>query len=139
MSDSEAATEKAPLSEKVGGLVDNIKGLSVMELVELKDALEDEFGVTAAAPMGMPMMMAGAGGGDAEGEEQTSFDVVLKEFGPNKIQVIKAVRGITSLGLKEAKELVESAPKAIKEGVDKEEAEKLKSELEETGAVVEIS
>ena len=138
MSDSEAATEKAPLSEKVGGLVDNIKGLSVMELVELKDALEDECGVTAAAPMGMPMMMAGAGGGDDAEEEQTSFDVVLKEVGPSKIPVIKVVRAITALGLKEAKDLVESAPKAIKEGVDKEEAEKLKADLEETGATVEI-
>ena len=141
MSDTEtAAAEKAPLSEKVGALVENIKGLNVMELVELKGALEDEFGVTAAAPaMGMMMPMAGGAGGGAEAEEeQTSFDVVLKDVGGNKIQVIKAVRGITSLGLKEAKELVDNAPKPIKEGVDKEEAEKIKKELEDAGASVEL-
>ena len=140
MSDSDtAAAEKAPLSEKVGTLVENIKTLNVMELVELKGALEDEFGVSAAAPaIGMMMPMAGAGGGDGEEEEQSSFDVILKEVGANKIQVIKAVRGITSLGLKEAKELVDGAPKPIKEGVDKEEAEKLKKELEDAGASVEL-
>ena len=139
MSDSETA-EKAPLSENVGTLVESIKNLNVMELVELKGALEDEFGVSAAAPaMGMMMPMAGgaAGGGGGE-EEQSSFDVILKEAGGNKIQVIKAVRGITSLGLKEAKELVDGAPKPIKEGVDKDEAEKLKKELEEAGATVEL-
>ena len=126
MSDSETA-EKAPLSENVGTLVESIKNLNVMELVELKGALEDEFGVSAAAPaMGMMMPMAGPGGGGGGGEEeQSSFDVILKEAGGNKIQVIKAVRGITSLGLKEAKELVDGAPKPIKEGVDKDEAEKL--------------
>ena len=139
MSDSETA-EKAPLSENVGTLVESIKNLNVMELVELKGALEDEFGVSAAAPaMGMMMPMAGPGGGGGGGEEeQSSFDVILKEAGGNKIQVIKAVRGITSLGLKEAKELVDGAPKPIKEGVDKDEAEKLKKELEEAGASVEL-
>ena len=139
MSDSETA-EKAPLSENVGTLVESIKNLNVMELVELKGALEDEFGVSAAAPaMGMMMPMAGPGGGGGGGEEeQSSFDVILKEAGGNKIQVIKAVRGITSLGLKEAKELVDGAPKPIKEGVDKDEAEKLKKELEEAGATVEL-
>ena len=139
MSDSETA-EKAPLSENVGTLVESIKNLNVMELVELKGALEDEFGVSAAAPaMGMMMPMAGAAAGGGGGdEEQTSFDVILKEAGGNKIQVIKAVRGITSLGLKEAKELVDGAPKPIKEGVDKDEAEKLKKELEEAGASVEL-
>ena len=139
MSDSETA-EKAPLSENVGTLVESIKNLNVMELVELKGALEDEFGVTASAPaMGMMPMMPGApGAAGGDDDEQTSFDVILKEAGGNKIQVIKAVRGITSLGLKEAKELVDGAPKPIKEGVDKDEAEKLKKELEEAGATVEL-
>ena len=139
MSDSETA-EKAPLSANVSALVESIKKLNVMELVELKGALEDEFGVTAAAPaMGMMMPMGGgAGGGGGDEEEQSAFDVILKEVGGNKIQVIKAVRGITSLGLKEAKELVDGAPKPIKEGVDKDEAEKLKKELEEAGATVEL-
>ncbi len=140
MSDEAATEEKAPPSEKVGAIMESIKGLSVMELVELKDVLEDEFGVSAAAmPMGMPMMAAGGGGdgGDAA-EEKTDFDVVLTGDGGKKVPVIKAVRGITGLGLKEAKELVESAPKAVKEGVPKEEAEKLKAELEEAGASVEL-
>jgi large subunit ribosomal protein L7/L12 len=138
MSDVETeAPEKAPLSAKVGAIVENIKDLKVMELVELKSALEDEFGVSAAAPaMGMMMPMQGAPA-EAE-EEQTSFDVILKEVGGNKIQVIKAVRGITSLGLKEAKELVDNAPKPVKSGVDKEEAEKIKKELEDAGASVEL-
>ncbi len=137
MSDSETA-EKAPLSANVSSLVEMIKKLNVMELVELKGALEDEFGVTAAAPaMGM-MMQMGGGAAEEEEAEQSTFDVVLKEVGGNKIQVIKAVRGITSLGLKEAKEMVDKAPKAIKEGVDKEEAEKIKKELEDAGATVEL-
>ncbi len=134
-----AAAEKAPLSAKVSPLVESIKTLNVMELVELKGALEDEFGVTAAAPsMGM-MMPTGMGGGDAAvEEEQSTFDVILKEVGANKIQVIKAVRGITSLGLKDAKDLVDGAPKPVKEGVDKEEAEKIKKDLEAAGATVEL-
>ena len=140
MSDEAATeTEKAPPSEKVGAIMESIKGLSVMELVELKDVLEDEFGVSAAAmPMGMPMMAAGGDGGGGAAEEKTDFDVVLTGDGGKKVPVIKAVRGITGLGLKEAKELVESAPKAVKEGVPKEEAEKLKAELEEAGASVEL-
>jgi len=135
-----ATSEKAPLSGKVGPLVQGIKTLTVMELVELKGALEDEFGVTAAAPsMGMMMMPGMMGGGDAPAAEvQTSFDVILKAAGGNKIQVIKAVRGITSLGLKEAKDLVDGAPKPVKTGVEKEEAEKIKKELEEAGATVEL-
>jgi len=136
MSDSETA-EKAPLSATVSALVESIKKLNVMELVELKGALEDEFGVTAAAPA-MAMMPAVANVAVAEEEEQTSFSVILTAAGGNKIQVIKAVRGITSLGLKEAKDLVDGAPKPIKEGVDKEEAEKLKKELEDAGATVEL-
>ena len=139
MSDEAATEEKAPPSEKVGAIMESIKGLSVMELVELKDVLEDEFGVSAAAmPMGMPMMAAGGDGGGGAAEEKTDFDVVLTGDGGKKVPVIKAVRGITGLGLKEAKELVESAPKPVKEGVPKEEAEKLKAELEEPGASVEL-
>ena len=140
MSDEAATeTEKAPPSEKVGAIMESIKGLSVMELVELKDVLEDEFGVSAAAmPMGMPMMAAGGDGGGDAAEEKTDFDVILTGDGGKKVPVIKAVRGITGLGLKEAKELVESAPKAVKEGIPKEEAEKLKAELEEAGATVEL-
>ncbi|HIG04460.1 MAG TPA: 50S ribosomal protein L7/L12 [Planctomycetes bacterium] len=140
MSDEAATeTEKAPPSKNVGSIVESIKVLNVMELVELKDVLEDEFGVTAAAamPMGMPMMAA-AGDGAEEAAEQTEFDVILAAIGDKKIPVIKAVRSITGLGLKEAKDLVESAPKAVKEGASKEDAEKLKKELEDAGATVEI-
>lgn len=139
MSDEAATeTEKAPPSKNVGSIVESIKVLNVMELVELKDVLEDEFGVTAAAmPMGMPMMAAADGGGE-EAAEQTEFDVILAAIGDKKIPVIKAVRSITGLGLKEAKDLVESAPKAVKEGASKEDAEKLKKELEDAGATVEI-
>ena len=128
----------ATLSANVSNLVDNIKGLSVMELVELKGALEDEFGVTASAGgmMMAPGMMPG-GGAEAEAEKD-SFDVILKDVGDKKIQVIKAVRGITALGLKEAKDLVESAPSPVKEGVSKEEAEKIKEELEKSGATAEL-
>ena len=139
MSDEAATeTEKAPPSEKVGAIMESIKGLSVMELVELKDVLEDEFGVSASAmPMGMPMMAAGDGGGGAA-EEKTDFDVVLTGDGGKKVPGIKAVRSITGLGRKEAKELVESAPEAVEEGMPRDEAEKLKAELEEAGASVEI-
>ncbi|MDE0959796.1 MAG: 50S ribosomal protein L7/L12 [Planctomycetota bacterium] len=139
MSDEAATeTEKAPPSKNVGSIVESIKVLNVMELVELKDVLEDEFGVSAAAmPMGMPMMAA-AGGAEESAAEQTEFDVILTAIGDKKIPVIKAVRSITGLGLKEAKDLVESAPKAIKEGASKEDAEKLKQELENAGATVEL-
>jgi large subunit ribosomal protein L7/L12 len=139
MSDEAATdTEKAAPSKKVGALMNNIKDLSVMELVELKDVLEDEFGVTASVGMpmmGMPMM---AGGGEEAEEEQIEFDVILTSFGEKKIPVIKAVRKITGLGLKEAKDLVEGAPKPVKEGVSKEDGEKLKKELEEAGATAEL-
>ncbi|MBT5738159.1 MAG: 50S ribosomal protein L7/L12 [Planctomycetes bacterium] len=141
MSDEAATeTEKAPPSKNVGSIVESIKVLNVMELVELKDVLEDEFGVTAAAamPMGMSMMAAAGGDGGEEAAEQTEFDVILAAIGDKKIPVIKAVRSITGLGLKEAKDLVESAPKAVKEGASKEDAEKLKKELEDAGATVEI-
>jgi len=121
-------------------MMDEIKGMTVIELNELVKALEDEFGVSAAAAA--PMMMAGAVPGAAAGgeqaEEKTDFDVVLNSIGDKKINVIKAVREVTSLGLKEAKELVESAPTKIKEGVNKEEAEEVKKKFEEAGAQMEI-
>jgi large subunit ribosomal protein L7/L12 len=124
-------------------LVDELSSLTVLEAAELAKLLEEKWGVTAsaAAPMMMPGMMPGGGaGGDAaeEQEEQTEFDVVLASAGDKKINVIKEVRGITGLGLKEAKDLVEGAPKPLKEGVSKEEAETLKKKLEEAGAKVEI-
>lgn len=118
-------------------IIEAIKKMNVMELVELVDAIKEEFGVTASAPMAvMPGMMAGAPGAPAAAaeEEKTEFDVILEDVGSKKIQVIKAVRKFTTLGLKEAKEMVESAPKAVKEGVSKEEAEKIKAELEKEGA-----
>ncbi len=120
-------------------VVDYIKGISVMELSQLVKALETELGVSAAAamPMGMPMM-GGGGGAAAAAEEQTEFTVTLTDIGGNKINVIKAVREVTSLGLKEAKDLVEAAPKAIKEGVTKDEAATIKKKFEEAGAKVEI-
>ena len=120
-------------------MMDEIKGMTVLELNELVKALEDEFGVSAAAAA--PVMMAGAVPGAAGGEqaeEQTEFDVVLSSIGNKKINVIKAVREVTSIGLKEAKELVESAPCKIKESVNKEEAEEVKKKFEEAGAQVEI-
>ena len=120
-------------------VVDYIKNISVMELSQLVKTLESELGVSAAAamPMGMPMMMGG-GGAAAVVEEQTEFTATLTDIGANKINVIKAVREVTSLGLKEAKDLVESAPKPIKEGVTKEEAEAIKKKFEDAGAKVEI-
>ena len=120
-------------------VVDYIKNISVMELSQLVKTLESELGVSAAAamPMGMPMMMGG-GGAAAVVEEQTEFTATLTDIGANKINVIKAVREVTSLGLKEAKDLVESAPKPIKEGVTKDEAEAIKKKFEEAGAKVEI-
>ena len=119
-------------------MMDQIKEMTVLELNELVKALEDEFGVTAAAAA--PVMMAGAVPGAAAeaAEEQTEFDVVLNSIGDKKINVIKVVREVTSLGLKEAKELVESAPTKVKEGVNKEEAEEVKKKFEEAGAQVEI-
>lgn len=119
-------------------VVEYIKGISVLELSQLVKTLETELGVSAAAAM--PMMMPGMGGGAAAApaEEQTEFTVTLTDIGGNKINVIKAVREVTSLGLKEAKDLVESAPKAIKEGVTKDEAASIKKKFEEAGAKVEV-
>jgi large subunit ribosomal protein L7/L12 len=120
-------------------LVEEIKGLSLMEASELVKALEEALGVSAAAPMAAMPMMAGAMVGAAEEvEEQTEFDVILKEFGAKKIQVIKAVRKLTSLGLKEAKAVVDGAPSTVLEQVSKEAAEEAKTELEAEGAVVEL-
>ena len=123
-------------------VIEYIKGISVLELSQLVKALESELGVSAAAamPMAMPGMAAGAGGGAAApAEEKTEFNVTLTETGSDKIKVIKVVREVTSLGLKEAKDLVESAPKPIKEGVPKDEAEAIKKKFEEVGAKVTIS
>ncbi len=136
-------------SEKVTEILTAIEGLNVLELIELKKTMEEKWGVSAAAPM--PMMgampaMAGAapdadgdGGAPAAAEEKSEFDVILKEIGANKIQVIKVVRELTSLGLKEAKDLVEGAPKPIKEGISKEEAEAAKAKLAEAGATADVA
>lgn len=122
-------------SEKVTALLDEIKELSVLELSELVHAVEDEFGVSAAAAVAVA---APAGGDGAAAEEKTDFDVVLTDIGPNKIKVIKVVRELTQLGLADAKAVVDAAPKAIKEGVPKAEAEEAKAKLEEVGAGVEL-
>jgi len=125
----------------VDSIVEQISGMTALELSELKKALEDKFGVTAAAPMmGMPMMMAGGGGGGAAAaeEEKTEFDAILTSSGDAKLNVIKAVREITGLGLKEAKDLVDGAPKPIKQAVSKDEAEKIKKAVEEAGGKVDI-
>lgn len=124
------------MSEKVTKLIEDVKSLTVLELSELVKALEEEFGVSAAAPVAVAA--APAAGGAAAAEEKTEFDVILKSAGANKVAVIKAVRGATGLGLKEAKDLVESAPAALKEGVSKDDAEALKKALEEAGAEVEV-
>lgn len=117
-------------------ILDTISNMSVMEVVDLIEAMEEKFGVSAAAPVAAA---APAGGGEAAAvEEQTEFDVVLASFGDNKVGVIKAVRSITGLGLKEAKDLVEGAPTPVKEGVEKSEAEDIKKQLEEAGATVEV-
>jgi large subunit ribosomal protein L7/L12 len=139
-------------SEKVESIITTIETLNVLELVELKKEMEERWGVTAAAPMAMGPMMAGmpaAGGGapaadgggaaPAPAEEKSEFDVILKEVGGEKIKVIKVVRELTSLGLKEAKDLVEGAPKPVKEGISKEEADEAKAKLTEVGATVDIA
>ena len=119
-----------------------IKVMNVLELADMVKALEEEFGISAAAPVAVAAAPAAGGAADAGAaadEEKTDFQVTIKEIGPNKINVIKAVREVTSLGLREAKELVEAAPTAVKEGVVKDEADTIKSKLEEAGAVVEIA
>ena len=122
-------------SEKITNIVEEIKSLTLIELADLVKAVEEEFGVSAAAPVGV---VAAAGAAAPAVEEKTEFDVVLKSFGAKKLDVIKAVREITGLGLKEAKEMVEGAPKTVKEGVSKDEAESLKKTLEDAGAEVEV-
>jgi large subunit ribosomal protein L7/L12 len=122
---------------KVDKLLDEIGSLTVLEASELKTKMEETFGVTAAAPVAVAVAGGAAGGAEAA-EEQTEFDVVLTGIGDKKIQVIKVVRAVTSLGLKEAKDLVDSAPKTVKEAVSKEEAEQIKAQLEEQGATVEV-
>jgi large subunit ribosomal protein L7/L12 len=120
-------------------MIEAIKGMTVIELSELVKALEEEFGVSAAAPVAVAAApAAGAAAAEEAAEEKTSFDVVLTSFGDQKTQVIKVVRALTGLGLKEAKDVVEGAPKAIKEGVNKDEAEDAKKQLEEAGATVEL-
>jgi len=122
-------------------VLEAVKGMSVLDLAELVKMLEGEFGVTAAAPVAvMAAPAAGAGGAAAadDAEEKTEFDVILKEIGPNKINVIKGVREVTTLGLKEAKDLVEGAPQAVKEAISKEDAEAVKEKLEAAGAVVAV-
>ncbi|HWC29540.1 MAG TPA: 50S ribosomal protein L7/L12 [Dehalococcoidia bacterium] len=128
------------MATKTQDVLDLIKGMTILELKELNDAIKEEFGVTAMAPMAVAAAGApAAGGGAAVAEdEQTEFTVVLKDFGANKINVIKAVREVTTLGLKEAKDLVEAAPTNVKEGVDKAEAESVRTKLTEAGATVEV-
>ena len=124
------------MSDNVLKLIEDVKALTVMELSELVKALEEEFGVSAAAPVAVAAAAAPAAA--AAAEEKTEFDVVLAEVGPNKINVIKVVREITGLGLKEAKDLVDGAPKPVKEGAGKDDAEEIKKKLEEAGAKVEL-
>jgi large subunit ribosomal protein L7/L12 len=125
-------------SEKVQSIIEQLNGLNVLEISELSKALQEAWGVTAAAPVAAAAPTAAAPVAAAVVEEKTEFDVVLTEIGANKINVIKAVRELTSLGLKEAKDLVESAPKAVKEGIGKDDAEAAKKRLEDAGAKAEI-
>src|SRR5690242_10068591 len=125
----------------VDKVFESLGKMTVLELVELKNKIEEEWGITAAAPVAVAAPGAGAAGGDGAGaaaEEQTAFDVVLAGVGDKKIQVIKVVRAITGLGLKEAKDLVDGAPKPVKEGVAQDEADQIKAQLEEAGAAVEV-
>lgn len=134
-----AATSKAGKASAINEIMDTIKNMTVLELAELVKTLETEFGVSAAAPV----VVAAAGGAPAQAaavaEEKTEFNVILKAVGPNKINVIKAVRELTALGLKESKDLVESAPKSVKEGVTQDEANAAKKKLEEAGATADIT
>lgn len=136
---AEDGAQDIKLSANMQAVLDTVEKLTVMELADLVKALEKKFGVSAAAPVAMaPGMMAAGGAAPAAAEEKDSFDVVLADVGANKIQVIKEIRAITTLGLKEAKDLVEAAPKAVKEGATKEEAEKIKAQLEKAGAKIEL-
>ena len=140
--EEEAAPQEAKkeFSKDIKTLGDKLVGLTLKQAVDLADYLKDEYDIEPAAGGAVMMAAPGAGGAEAaEEEEKTSFDVVLKDIGDKKIQVIKAVRALTNLGLKEAKDLVESAPKAVKEGVSKEDAEEAKKQLEEAGATIEVA
>ncbi len=123
------------MSEKITQIIEEVKAMTVLELSELVKALEEEFGVSAAAPVAVA---AAPGAGAAAAEEKTEFDVVLASAGANKVAVIKVVKEITGLGLKEAKEIVDNAPKALKEGISKDDADAIKAKLEEAGAQVEV-
>ncbi len=137
---TDTEVEKTEYTEKITQVLELVEGMSLLEASQLVKAFEEKFGVSASAAMAVPVAgAAGGGGGEAAKEEKSEFDVVLKEVGANKIQVIKAVRAETALGLKEAKALVDGAPKAIKEGVAKDDAEKIKKALEDAGAVVELA
>lgn len=138
VAESTEAKSEVKLEGKMAEFVDWIEGISVLELSQLVKALEDRLGVSAAAPMAVAAAPGAGGGAEEAKEEKTEFDVVLADAGGQKIQVIKEIRGLTQLGLKEAKDLVESAPKPVKEGVSKEEAEEIKKKLEGAGAKVEI-
>ena len=133
-----ATAEKTAISEKLQSILTTIEGLTVLELATLVKALEEKFGVSAASAAPAAVAAVGGGAGAAAAAEKTAFDVVLVSAGEQKINVIKEIRGVTSLGLKEAKDLVEAAPKVVKEGATKEEAEKIKKTLEAAGAKVEI-
>src|SRR5262245_49822418 len=126
------------MASAVDTVFDSLGSMTVLELVELKKKIEDEWGITAAAPVAVAAPAAAGGDGAAAAEEKTSFDVVLQAAGDKKIQVIKVVRAITGLGLKEAKDLVDGAPNAVKEGVAQDEADSIKGQLEEAGATVEL-
>ena len=126
------------MSEKVEKLIEEVKGLTVLELSELVKALEEEFGVSAAAPVAVAAAAPAGGAAAPAEEEKSSFDVVITEAGQEKVKVIKVVKDITGLGLKEAKALVDGAPKAVKEGVSSDEADQIKAKLEEVGATVEV-
>jgi large subunit ribosomal protein L7/L12 len=130
--------EDFTMSDKVLKMIEDVKALTVMELSELVKALEEEFGVSAAAPVAVAAAPAAGGAAAPAAEEKTEFDVILAEVGANKINVIKVVREVTGLGLKEAKEVVDGAPKAVKEGASKDDAEEIKKKLEEAGAKVEL-
>jgi large subunit ribosomal protein L7/L12 len=135
---AEAVEKKAAPTGKMNEFIEWIEGITVLELSQLVKALEERLGVTASAPMVMAGGGAAAGGAEAKAEEQTEFNVILASFGKDKIAVIKEVRAITGLGLKDAKDLVEGAPKPVKEGATKEQAQELKKKLEAVGATVEV-
>ena len=126
------------MSEKVEKLIEEVKGLTVLELSELVKALEEEFGVSAAAPVAVAAAAPAGGAAAPAAEEKSSFDVVITEAGQEKVKVIKVVKDLTGLGLKDAKAVVDGAPKAVKEGVSKDEADEIKAKLEEAGATVEV-